>query len=69
MLTSFPSNEEQKVIYSLQTKHSSGHNDISVKLLKFLAPGPVRPLTLIINQSLITGFFSDKLKVAKAIPL
>ena len=74
ILTSFSftlRNEEQikKVIYSLHTKHSSGHDGISVKLLKFLAPALVRPLTLIINQSLITGIFPDKLKVAKVIPL
>ena len=58
----------KEVIYSLHTKHSSGHDDISVKLLKFLAPARVRPLTLIINQSLVTGIFPDKPKVAKVIP-
>ena len=64
-------NEDQikEVIYSLHTKHSSGHDGISVKLLKFLAPALVRPLTLIINQSLITSIFPDKLKVTKVIPL
>ena len=39
----------EKVIYSLHIKHSSGHGGISVKLLKFLAPALVRPLTLLVN--------------------
>ena len=74
ILTSFSftlDNEKQikEVIFSLHTKHSSGHDGISVKPLKFLAPALVRPLTLIINRSLITGIFPDKLKIAKVIPL
>ena len=38
-------------------------------MLKLIAPHIVKPLTLIINQSLFTGKFPDKLKVAKVIPL
>ena len=56
-------------MYTLHTKHSTGHDGISVQLLKFLAPALVRPLTLIINQSLKTGIFPEKLKVWKVIPL
>ena len=59
----------KKVINSLRTKTSSGHDGISVKLLKFLSPGLAGPLTIIINQSLITGIFPDKLKIAKVVPL
>ena len=64
-------NEEDtlKIISSLKTKHSSGHDGISVKLLKALAPSIVRPLTIILNQSLTTGIFPDLLKTAKVIPL
>ena len=54
---------------SLRTKGSSGHDGISTKLLKSLSPGLIKPLTLIINQSLITGIFPEKLKLAKVIPL
>ena len=54
---------------SLRTKTSSGHDGISTKLLKFLSPGLIKPLTLIINQSLITGIFPEKIKLAKVIPL
>ena len=59
----------KKVIHSLRTKTSTGHEGISVKLLKFLSPALVEPLTLIINQSLISGIFPDKLKIAKVVPL
>ena len=57
------------MIYSRHSKHSSGHDGISVKLLMFLAPALVGPPALIINQSLITGIFPDQWEVAKVIPL
>ena len=58
-----------KIITSLKTKTSTGHDGISVKLLKSISPGLIKPLTLIINQSLITRIFPDSLKIAKVIPL
>ena len=39
------------------------------KNLKLLSPGLIKPLTLIINQSLIIGIFPEKLKLANVIPL
>ena len=39
-----------------------------MKLLKFLLPAVIKPLTLVINQSLATGIFPDKLKIAKVMP-
>ena len=54
---------------SLKNKTSSGHDGISIKLLKYLSPALQKPLTLIINQSLITGLFPEKLKIAKVQPL
>ena len=47
---------------------SLGYDGISTQLLKFLSPALIRPLRLIINQSLITGIFPDKLKIARVIP-
>ena len=47
-----------KILHSLRTKPSAGHDGISVKLLKNLAPALIKPLTLIINQSLVSGIFS-----------
>ena len=37
--------------------------------LKTLVPLLLRPLTLIINQSLTTGIFPDQLKIAKVLPI
>jgi hypothetical protein len=58
-----------KIINSLNTKNSSGHDGISVRVLKRLSPALIKPLTLIINQSFLTGNFPDKLKIARVVPL
>ena len=58
-----------KVVSSLHTITSSGHDGISVKLMKYLSPEIRDPLILIINQSMLTGIFPGKLKIAKVIPL
>ena len=55
----------EKVLQSLHTKTSSGLDGVSVKLSKYLAPA----LTLIINQSMLTGIFPEKLKIAMVLPL
>ena len=51
-----------RILQSLLTKTSSGHDGISVELLKYLAPALRQPLTLIINQSSLNGIFPEKLK-------
>ena len=38
-------------------------------LLKFCATAIIKPLTAIINQSLLNGIFAHKLKLAKVIPI
>ena len=53
----------------MSSKNSSGYDNISPKLIKSIAPLIVPSLTLIINQSLTTGVFPDKLKIAKVIPI
>ena len=58
-----------KTLHSLRTKTSSGYDGISVKLLKYLFPALSKPLCLIINQSLLTGIYPDKPKIAKVIHL
>ena len=60
--------EVRKTITSLKTKDSAGHDGISTKLLKVIGPTILKPLTLILNQSLITGIFPENLKVAKVTP-
>ena len=59
----------EKLIHSLKPKNSAGHDNISSKLLKEIVDIISRPISIIINQSLCTGIFPDKLKLAKVIPL
>ena len=58
-----------KVTNSLLSKSSCGHDELSTKFLKSITPVLLPALTLVINQSLITGIFPKKLKIAKVIPL
>ena len=57
-----------KLINSLRSKSSYGYDGISTKFLKEIAPPLISPLRLVINQSLITGIFPKKLKIAKVCP-
>ena len=73
ILTSFAfdfvdENDVTKHISMLRTKKSYGHDGISMRLLKFLLPAVIKLLTIVINQSLATGIFPDKLKTAKVMP-
>ena len=66
-----PIEEEQTktIITNLKPKNSSGHDNISLILLKASINYIAKPLTCIINKSLKTGRFPSKLKVAKIIPI
>ena len=59
----------ETVIDNLSNKHSSGVDGISTNLLKECKTPLIPALTLIINQTLSTGIFPEKLKVAKVVPL
>ena len=59
----------QKIILDLNSKTSSLHDNISTVLLKCIEPILTPILTLIINQSLNSGIFPKKLKIAKIVPL
>ena len=50
-------NDVLKLLASLRTKNSVGVDGISMKLLKKLSPVLINPLTLLINQSLVTGIY------------
>ena len=58
-----------KVIDRLHAKCSSGNDDISTKLLKFMKDALVEPLKLIKNQTFVNGTYPDNLKIAKVIPI
>ena len=60
--------EVLKVIKSLESKNSSGGNDIITnKLLKLISPNIIAPLTNIFNKSMEQGVFLDSMKIAKVI--
>ena len=54
---------------SMKSKSSSGFDGVSTQFLKQYCHLLSEPITLIINQSLNTGIFPDKLKIAKVIPV
>ena len=58
-----------KIIGQLKPKSSWGYDNISSKLLKEITDSVSCTLSKIINQSLCTGIFPSKLKLAKVIPL
>ena len=62
-------NDVIKEIAALADKSSCGYDELSSILLKKIANSIKPILTLIINQSLYTGIFPTKLKLAKVIPL
>ena len=61
--------ETKTIIKNLKPKNSSGHDSISLILLKASINSIANPLTCIINQSLKTRRFPSKLKVAKIISI
>jgi len=58
-----------KIIKEMKSKTSCGVDGISMKLLKSVEYILIEPLVAIINQTLITGIFPDKLKIAKVNPI
>ena len=63
---------EKEVLDTLNTlsnKSSYGHDNLSTNLLKKIFSPLLKPLTIVINQSLRTGIFPSTLKIAKLIPL
>ena len=57
------------MINALKSRNSCGHDDLSIIILKAIKHDICKPITLIINQSLYTGIFPNKLKLAKVIPI
>ena len=59
----------QKIINNLKPKSSAGHDTISSKLLRQIGDIVAYTLSIIVNQSLCTGIFPHRLKLAKVMPL
>ena len=62
-------NDVSEIINNLQKKSSCGIDGLNSIVIKSCSKSLLKPLTLIINQSLNTGIFPDKLKIAKVIPI
>ncbi len=58
-----------QIINKLAPKTSFGFDGISTKLLKTIKDAIIKLLTVIINKMLNTGIFSEKLNIAKIIPV
>lgn len=54
---------------TIKTKTSSGHDELSTKLLRDSFHAVVQPITHVINRSLMTGIIPHQLKQAKVIPI
>jgi len=59
----------EKIIRSLKTKNTCGHDEISNQIAKLTAPFITSPLTYICNAVLSTGVFPDRLKYAIVKPI
>ena len=57
------------IIDKLKSKNSQNHDGLSSKHLKLIKHETRKAITLIVNQSLNTGIFPDKLKCAKVLPI
>ena len=62
-------NEVSETIQSLKNGKSSGPNCIPIRLLKVLNSHISIELSVLINESFLTGIFPEQLKIAKVIPI
>ena len=58
-----------RMINDIKLSNTKGDDGISSDLLKLIGNAISKSITLIINQSLTTGIFPDRLKIAKVIPI
>ena len=61
--------EIDRIISNLQSKNSHGHDGITNKIVKELKPALIKPLCIIFNISLSTGYFPDIYKRSDVVPL
>jgi hypothetical protein len=61
--------EIENIIDKLRMTNSSGYDEIDIKVLKICKHIIISPLTRIINRSLVTGMFPDRLKFSEIKPI
>jgi hypothetical protein len=59
----------EQLIDQMKLKTSTGYDNLSSKLIKYIKHEVKNALTVTINQSLKTGIFPQKLKLAKILPI
>ena len=59
----------KKMLKEFKPKTSKGFDGISMKVIKHISDIILEPITLLINQSLMTNIFPTNLKIAKIMPL
>jgi hypothetical protein len=69
VIKTFSTKEITSIIKSLKSKNSHGYDEISTKLLKISATYIWAPLTYICNKSILSGIFSDRLKLSIIKPI
>ena len=68
-MTPTDANEIDNIISKMLNKKSSGYDNISNQMLKWLRPVIVIPLSIIFNQSMEQVTFPNSMKIAEIIPL
>lgn len=63
------SNEIVSIVSDFGNKRSAGYDDIPVNIMKSSIYFVAEPISDIVNSSLITGIFPDRLKMAKVCPV
>ena len=61
--------EMQNIINHLKSSSSKGVDGVSAKIVKEVIDAIAQPLAIVFNISLANGFFQDKLKISKIIPI
>ena len=55
----------KNIIQNLKDKNSMGNDNLNSIFIKKIQNFIIQPLTILVNQSLLTGIFPDRLKIAK----
>ena len=61
--------EIDQIIRNMQNKKSSGYDNISNQMLKWLRPVIIQPLSIIFNMSMEQGIFPNNMKIAEIVPI
>jgi hypothetical protein len=69
VIKTFSTKEIPSIIKALKTKKSYGYDEIYTKVLKISATYTCSPLTHILNKSILSGIFPDRMKFSIVTPI